>query len=251
MMVTRIIQQNNWQRPVYFAVTVSPENKINLDKFLQMEGLVLRLVQEEGPQQLDPERSHHNLWDLYLYRGVNDPKVFKDDQTSKLLSNYQASYVYLAQILMQEGKNEEAVKQLRRLDELVPTDDWRTAMFTAQLYSNMRKYAEAAEYTKKALQFNPGFTQGKLNLPVLLERAGEVEEAIKVYQDLIEENPNLGQAFTGLAEVYAKQQDYQQAVDVLRGWLARNPNDTKAKNQLTHYEQALAGPAPAPTDTTP
>ncbi|MFQ6093501.1 MAG: protein O-mannosyl-transferase family, partial [bacterium] len=114
MMVMRIIEQNNWERPIYFAVTVSPENKINLDKYLRMEGLVLRLVREEGMQQLDPDRSHHNLWDLYLYRGVNDPKVYKDDQTMKLLSNYQASYVYLAQIYMQQGKNEAAVRELER-----------------------------------------------------------------------------------------------------------------------------------------
>jgi Flp pilus assembly protein TadD len=251
MMVMRIIERVNWKQPVYFAVTVSPENKINLDKYLRMEGLVLRLVQEEGMQQLDPERSSHNLWDLYLYRGVNDEKVYKDDQTMKLLSNYQASYVYLAQILMQEGRNEEAVQQLERLNELVPVDDWRTSMFTAQLYSNMRKWDRAAEYTKKALELNPGFTQGKLNLPMLLERAGKVEEAVQIFKDLIEENPNLGQAYTGLADLYAKQQEYQQAVDVLRGWLARNPNDNKAKQTLEQYERALTEPAPASTDTTP
>ena len=251
MMVIRIIRENKWKRPIYFAVTVSPENKINLDKYLQMEGLVLRLVQNEDVQQLDPDRSLHNLWDLYLYRGVNDPKVYKDDQTMKLLSNYQASYIYLAQVLMQEGNNEEALRQLERLDEIVTSDDWRTIMFQAQLYMNMHKYAEAAELTKKAIELNPGFTQGKLNLPFLLERAGKVDEAINVYKDLIEEKPTLGQAYTGLADLYAKEQDYQQAIDVLRGWLARNPSDTRAQEKLEAYEKALGVPASAAPDTSP
>jgi len=250
MMVTRIIQQNNWQRPVYFAVTVSPENKINLDKFLQMEGLVLRLVQEEGPQQLDPERSHHNLWDLYLYRGVNDPKVYKDDQTVKLLSNYQASYIYLAQILMQEGKNEAAMKELERLNELIPDmDDWRTYMFMAQLYTNLNKFGKAADQTSKAIELNPRFTQGKINLALLLRRAGRVEEAIQTYKDLIEESPNLSQAYMGLADAYAAEQDYGQAVDVLQGYLKRNPTDDAVEKKLKEYERVLAFPSAAPPDT--
>ena len=250
-MVREIIGQNNWQRPIYFAVTVSPENKINLDEYLRMEGLVLRLVREKGSQQLDPARSLHNLWDLYLYRGVNDPNVYKDEQTKKLLSNYQASYVYLAQVLMQEGKNEEAVKQMERLNELVPPDDWKASLFQAQIFTNMGRYAEAAEHMKKTIEMNPEFTQGKLNLPLLLERAGKVDSAIRVYNDLIEEEPNLGQAYTGLGNLYARRRDYSQAVDVLRSWLARSPNDAQAQEKLKEYEQALQGLSTTTPDTVP
>ena len=251
IMVMRIIEQNNWKRPIYFAVTVSPENKLNLDKYLQMEGLVLRLVQEEGMQQLDPERSHYNLWDQYLYRGVNDPKVYKDEQTMKLLSNYQASYIYLAQIFIQQGNNEAALKELERLNELIPIDDWRTYIFMAQLYTNMKEWGAAVDLTAKAIELNPGFVQGKLNLAVLQRRAGMEQEAIQTYKNVIEERPNYGQAYQGLADLYAGNQDYLDAIDVLRGWLARNPNDAEVQKKLKEYEKRLSEPAPAPPDSSP
>ena len=38
LMVLRIINDNNWQRPIYFGVTVSPTSMLNLDDYLQMEG---------------------------------------------------------------------------------------------------------------------------------------------------------------------------------------------------------------------
>jgi tetratricopeptide (TPR) repeat protein len=168
----------------------------------------------------------------------------------KLLSNYQASYIYLAQVYMQEGKNEEAARQLERLNKLVPSDDWRTYMFTAQLYYNMKKYPEAAEYTKKAIGLNPQNTQARLQLPGILQRAGNVPEAVAVFRKLIEEQPDLAQAYTGLADLYAKEKDYSQAIEVLRGWLVRKPNDAAVSKKIQEYELAAAG-TPALSDTVP
>ncbi|MFQ6093818.1 MAG: tetratricopeptide repeat protein, partial [bacterium] len=128
---------------------------------------------------------------------------------------------------------------------------WRTSMFAAQLYTNMKRYGEAIDQTRKAIELNPRFVQGRLNLALLLRRAGRVQEAIQTYTELIEERPNYGQAYQGLAELYAQNQDYQQAVDVLRGWLNRNPSDAGAQKRLKQYEQILSGPATAPADTSP
>ena len=48
LMVLRIIKDNNWNRPIYFAVTVSPNNRMGLDDYLTMEGLVYRLTFEKS-----------------------------------------------------------------------------------------------------------------------------------------------------------------------------------------------------------
>jgi len=48
-----IIATNNWDRPIYFAVTSRPEKLIGLQNFLQLEGMGFKLV----PVQSTPDRS--------------------------------------------------------------------------------------------------------------------------------------------------------------------------------------------------
>lgn len=43
-----IVQANLWERPIYFAVSVSPESYLGLDKYFQLEGLAYRIVPIEG-----------------------------------------------------------------------------------------------------------------------------------------------------------------------------------------------------------
>ena len=44
IMVREIVEANNWERPIYFAVTCSDDSKIGLQDYLKMEGMAFRLV---------------------------------------------------------------------------------------------------------------------------------------------------------------------------------------------------------------
>ncbi|MCK7529139.1 MAG: hypothetical protein MZV64_72080 [Ignavibacteriales bacterium] len=46
IMVKEIVEANNWERPIYFAVTCSDDSKIGLQDYLKMEGMTFRLVPE-------------------------------------------------------------------------------------------------------------------------------------------------------------------------------------------------------------
>jgi hypothetical protein len=46
-MVREIIEANNWQRPIYFAVTCSDDSKIGMHDYLRMEGMAFRFVPEK------------------------------------------------------------------------------------------------------------------------------------------------------------------------------------------------------------
>ena len=60
LMVLRIIKDNNWNRPVYFAVTVSPTSMLNLEEYLTMEGLAYRLSNNTS-QIIDVDAMTNNL----------------------------------------------------------------------------------------------------------------------------------------------------------------------------------------------
>ena len=44
LMVLDMIANNNWERPIYFAITVGRDKYMNLQDYFQLEGLAYRLV---------------------------------------------------------------------------------------------------------------------------------------------------------------------------------------------------------------
>lgn len=121
-----LMASNNWERPVYFAITVSSETYQNLDKFFQLEGLAYRIVPIEAPRtggrygKVDSERMYNNLMNVYRYRSMNDPKVYIDENNSRIISNYRNIFGRLAVQLADEGKSDLAVKALDKCMEVIP-----------------------------------------------------------------------------------------------------------------------------------
>ncbi len=129
MMIMRIINDAKWKYPIYFAVTVSPSNKIGLDDYLSMEGLVFRLFSHKV-DPVNPEVMEANLmnrvgdesWSReftpasllevkpddqkripsrgpqrgYLFRNLGNPEVYYNSQIIRLLQNYRSAYMQLA-----------------------------------------------------------------------------------------------------------------------------------------------------------
>ena len=54
LMILRILNDSKWKYPVYFAVTVPASNRVGLEKFLEMEGLVYRVQSHEVNYPQDP-----------------------------------------------------------------------------------------------------------------------------------------------------------------------------------------------------
>ena len=129
MMILRIINDAKWKYPIYFAVTVSPTNKIGLDKYLNMEGLTFRL-RSHKVDAINPEKMQDYLmtelgdstWSTnfsqssllgvdggqeksfwskdyqpgYLFRNLGNENVHYSPQIIRLLQNYRSAYMQLA-----------------------------------------------------------------------------------------------------------------------------------------------------------
>ena len=105
LMILNTIAMNaaaGWERPIYFAVTVSDGNLVGLrnirdlsKNFLSMEGLTFRL-KPASCELLDPDKVAVNMLRKYKYRGVADPKIYFDDNILKLLGNYRQGLIQLA-----------------------------------------------------------------------------------------------------------------------------------------------------------
>ena len=129
MMILRIINDAKWKYPIYFAVTVSPTNKIGLEKYLDMEGLTFRLrshkvdainpgkmkdylMTELGDSTWSTNFSQSSLMQVdsgqnksfwskdyqpgYLFRNLGNENVHYNPQIIRLLQNYRSAYMQLA-----------------------------------------------------------------------------------------------------------------------------------------------------------
>jgi len=125
VMVTNIINWVNWSRPIYFAVTVADENRISLDDYLAMEGMVYRLVREKGqPGEVlvNVPVMHHNIFERYQYRSLDDPAIYKPPNTVKLVTNYFIGFAQLCERYASSGDTENAVKAAWAAIRRTPND---------------------------------------------------------------------------------------------------------------------------------
>jgi hypothetical protein len=126
MFLMDLMANNNWDRPVYFAITVSSDTYQNLDKFFQLEGLAYRIVPIESVRDggrygsVDSEAMYNNLMNVYRYRSISNPKVYLNENSTRIISNYRNIFGRLARALVEEGKNETAVEVLDKCMEVIP-----------------------------------------------------------------------------------------------------------------------------------
>ena len=125
MMIMQIINDANWASPIYFAVTVSPSNRLGLEPYLEMDGLSYRL-RPYKTKGLNPENMSKHLvtefgqeewskpfnskeWNKdegrvwfktydprYLFRHLGNEDVYYNEQVVRLLQNYRSAYMQLA-----------------------------------------------------------------------------------------------------------------------------------------------------------
>jgi hypothetical protein len=94
-----IVMNNYGKRPIYFALTVGPDNMIGLENFLRLDGLVYRLVplKSDSPMSfVDPALLFSNLLERYRYRNLNRSDVTIEETSRKLCGNYKPVFVRLA-----------------------------------------------------------------------------------------------------------------------------------------------------------
>ncbi len=234
IMVRDIIVSNKWERPIYFAVTVSPDSKIGLDDYLWYEGLAWRLkpIPTNEENNVVSEIVEANLMaenvipnkDFqygYRFRGLNDASNYFDENITRLTVNYHAMYLRLSlHYLNAENNIDKAKAVLHRMDENIPLNvvesDWRIAADIMSMYGRIgdeekRKYY--ADYLEK-----------------------------KAWELINNKQVDMGSYYNPyriLLEIYESNKDYVKSIDVLKRLEALYPNDPGLKNRIMEMESKL------------
>jgi hypothetical protein len=133
LMVLDLIANNNWERPIYFAITTGNSSYVGLEDYFQMEGMTYRLVpikvnRSDGQVGMEnTEAMFDHLMNKYMFGNLNDPGVYLDETNVRMTMNLRSNFGRLTNQLIKEGKLNDALLVMDRImqeipDEVVPFD---------------------------------------------------------------------------------------------------------------------------------
>ncbi|MEN8121706.1 MAG: DUF2723 domain-containing protein [Bacteroidota bacterium] len=128
LMILDLLATNNWQRPVYFAITIGNQGYYNLQDYFQLDGLAYRFVpvktSKEGPQigRINSEILYDKLMNTFKWGGINEEGVYLDENNRRMLMNMKNNFARLANQLIYEEKRDSAIAVLDRAIELMPNN---------------------------------------------------------------------------------------------------------------------------------
>lgn len=124
LIILDMLQTNNWKRPIYYAITVSPDQFVKLDPYFQQTGMAYQIVPmatQGTVRAINTERMYDNVMHKFKWGGVNTPGIYLDENVMRMCKSYRiALFSKLAAALIAEGKNEQAVEVLDKGMEVLP-----------------------------------------------------------------------------------------------------------------------------------
>ena len=126
LIVHELMAVNDWERPIYWSVTVGSSKYFNLDSYFKMDGLAYRIT----PVKVENRDGYYgwiqsdNMYDLlvnkFKWGGVEDTSVYMNENSRRMYSNSRSFFGRLAGELIKEGKEDSARLVMERSLEKLP-----------------------------------------------------------------------------------------------------------------------------------
>ncbi len=126
LLVLDLLANNDWKRPMYWAITVGPDSYANLQSYFRLDGMAYKLVPVKSDAKrgntgyVDSDVLYDNLMNKFKYGGIENPDVYLDENNRRMLMNLKNNFVRLAEKLQEEGQNEKVGKVIEKANGLMP-----------------------------------------------------------------------------------------------------------------------------------
>ena len=126
MMVLDILANFNWERPIYFAITVGSGNFMGLEKYFQLEGLAYRFVpylanSNDGQTgEIATDIMYDNLVNKFKWGNMQDPTIYLDETNMRMTMNFRNNFSRLSDALIKKGEFDKAEVVLDKCVEIMP-----------------------------------------------------------------------------------------------------------------------------------
>lgn len=175
LMILEILANNAWKRPVYFAISVSPDSYIGLQDYFQLEGMSYRIVPIKSPSKdrwqegrVQTDVMYKNLMEKYRFGNIDSIPLYMDENIQRMAANLRNNYVRLATSLAEEGKIDSAIKVIDRSIEKIPEYNVPlniSSFIAVQVYYQLGAKTKAMALAKKLIAMYDDNLNSFLNLP--------------------------------------------------------------------------------------
>lgn len=149
LMILDLIANNDWTRPIYFAVTVGSDSYLNLEPYFQLEGLTYRFVpiRTEPDQQgqtgrVGVKQMYDNMMNKFLWGNMKREDVYLDQNNLNMTMNFRNNFSRLAEGLYQQGKLDSVLKVLDKMNDEMPD---KTVPYNVMMLRPIELYFNAAK----------------------------------------------------------------------------------------------------------
>ena len=148
LMVLDILANFNWERPIYFAITVGRDNFMGLEKYFQLEGLAYRLVPYKATSSdgqtgvVHTDKMYDRLVGQFAWGGLNNSDLYFDETNTRMVMNFRNNYSRLAEALFQKGEQKKAIETLDKCMSEFPRDVVNLSYFSIPIIDIYFKLAE-------------------------------------------------------------------------------------------------------------
>ena len=88
LMILDMLQTNDWERPIYYAITVNPDQFVGLDGYFEQTGLAYQIVPKNANKGTNTEKMYDNVMNKFKWGGVDKPGVYIDENVMRMCKSY-------------------------------------------------------------------------------------------------------------------------------------------------------------------
>ena len=153
------------------------------------------------------------------------------NKSLQLDQNYLPAYSSLAMLYMQSNQQDRAISQYQKFISVRPENATPYVMI-GMLEDQRKNYEVAADNYRKALEKDPNSMIAANNLAWLYATTGmgNIDEAVRLAQGVVQKNPNMSGFVDTLGWVYYKKGLYPAAVEQLSNAVRLNELEARAAN---------------------
>jgi tetratricopeptide (TPR) repeat protein len=241
-LIENILQNNQWEYPVYFANMPPAEVAYNLREHCERVGMLYRVTKESKNGAVNVEESYKLTKDVYRIRNLGNPKYYRDETATQMALGMAQLQYDLYDELAKMNDSVRALDVFNDLIEKVPEYSQPAfvhaivdSTFGIEGKTDQEYKEEYLAFVEELLDYAPDNYYCLQYKGMVLQALGRMEEGIKVLEEAYELMPTSSATYRSLMQAYISARVQSKALEVSRRYLILNPLDQSARRLVNAY----------------